>query len=172
MSLNTISSRSHEMEVQALLAMLDKFVTRWKTARTLEDKLLVESQTIMFFEKILNDELGLPDVSSLTHPDSDQFGEERTSIKLKTDMHMVRLKKIAELYIGNFNSKVKMLMELTGSLKRVRQKKAALDLWDREKAKWVIAEKFLNLDNVNTTHSGSRCRYFSRVANPASRNKC
>jgi hypothetical protein len=41
-------------------------------------------------------------------------------------------------------------------MKRVRQKKAALDLWDREKAKWVVAEKFFNFDLLSTSDSGSQ----------------
>jgi hypothetical protein len=155
MSLNTIADRRHEVEIAALLTLLNKFIMRWRGASTIEDKIIIESQTVRYFEKFINNELGLPDVSSLTHPNSDDFGQARIAVKYKTDMCMTRLRKLSEMYIRNFNTKVKLLMELTGSLKRVRQKKAALDLWDREKAKWVIAEKFLNLDNINSTHSGA-----------------
>tara|TARA_B100000131_G_scaffold315009_1_gene352751 strand:- start:12201 stop:15371 length:3171 start_codon:yes stop_codon:yes gene_type:complete len=155
MSINTIADRKHEAEISALLTILNKFISRWKAANTIEDKIIIESQAVKYFEKLLNNELGLPEVSALSHPNSDQFGEARTSAKYKTDMCVTRLTKLSEMYIRNFNTKVKILMELTGSLKRVRQKKAALDLWDREKAKWVIAEKFLNLDNINSTYSGA-----------------
>ncbi len=155
MSLNTIADRRHEIEIAALLTLLNKFILRWRAAPTIEDKIIIESQTVKYFEKFLNNELGLPDVSSLTHPNSDDFGQARIAVKYKTDMCMTRLRKLSEIYIRNFNTKVKLLMQLTGSLKRVRQKKAALDLWDREKAKWVIAEKFLNLDNINGTYTGA-----------------
>jgi hypothetical protein len=69
---------------------------------------------------------------------------------------MSKLEKLAQTYIDSYNTKVKQLLEITGSLKRVRQKKAALDLWDREKAKWVLAEKFLNFDFLSTSDVGEQ----------------
>ena len=156
MALNTISDRTHIMDVDALTTTLNRFINVWRGTRTIEEKLIVESRTIEFFQRILANELALPNVSSLETPSIDSFSKERIDVQLKTNMHMSRINKLVELYISNYNNKVKTLIELAGALKRVRQKKAALDLWDREKAKWVIAEKFLNMDNISTSNSGSR----------------
>lgn len=156
MALNTISDRSHVMDIQALVSMLEQFLVGWRNTRTVEDKLIIESRTIEFFERILANELIFPSVSSLENPHLGSYAKQRLDVKYKTNMHLARINKLVELYISNYNNKVKTLMELSGALKRVRQKKAALDLWDREKAKWVIAEKFLNLDNISVDNSVSR----------------
>jgi hypothetical protein len=144
------------MDIEALVPVLNDFLLSWRNSRTVEDKLIIESRTVEFFERILADNLFLPGVSSLESPHLGSYGKQRVDVKHKANMHLSRINKLIELYISNYNNKVKTLMELAGALKRVRQKKAALDLWDREKAKWVIAEKFLNLDNISADNSVSR----------------
>lgn len=156
MPLNNLANRSHSLEVDGIVTLLESTINSVSSARTVEDRLLLEARVVELFKKILSGDLELPKVSPNLSCDRENFGLEKSNLKYKTDINMSKLEKLAQTYIDSYNTKVKQLLEITGSLKRVRQKKAALDLWDREKAKWVIAEKFFNFDFLSTSDIGEQ----------------
>jgi len=150
MSLNTTIERKWESDISSFVSMVQDFVTRWKSAYTLETRLRIEAEGIAMFEYILNETKKYEEVNSLSQPNLEDMGFNKTVNRHRVNLAAARINKLSKSYLNYFNSQQTSLMELIGSLKRVRQKKAALDLWDREKAKWVIAEKFLNFDGLNT----------------------
>lgn len=154
MPLNNIAKRSHSLEIDGIVTLLESTISSVSSARTIEDRLLLEARVLEIFNKIIQNKLTVPEVSVNSNCDKDNFSEEKSNLKYKTDLNMSKLEKLAQTYIDGYNTKVKELIEITGSLKRVRQKKAALDLWDREKAKWVLAEKFLNFDFLSDSDTG------------------
>ena len=156
MPLNNVANRNHSLEVDGVLTLLESTMSAVSSARTVEDRLLIESRVIELFQKIIGGSLEVPRASTKLNCNKENFAEEKSSLKYKTDLNMSKLEKLAQTYIDGYNTKVKELIEVTGSLKRVRQKKAALDLWDREKAKWVLAEKFFNFDLLSTSDAGAQ----------------
>lgn len=156
MPLNNVANRNHSLEVDGVLTLLESTMAAVSSARTVEDRLLLEARVIELFQKIIGGKLVIPEVSTRLNCNKENFAEEKSSLKYKTDLNMSKLEKLAQAYLDGYNTKVKELMEITGSLKRVRQKKAALDLWDREKAKWVLAEKFFNFDLLSTSDAGAQ----------------
>jgi hypothetical protein len=156
MPLNNVANRNHSIEIDGIISLLEATFGAVNSARTIEDRLLLEARVVELFKKILSGDLKLPSVNVNLGCSKENFAEGKSSLKYKTDINISKLEKLAQSYIDVYNTKVNGLLEVTGSMKRVRQKKAALDLWDREKAKWVVAEKFFNFDLLSTSDSGSQ----------------
>lgn len=155
MSVNALIDQSHLPEVEALLSLLQQFVARWRSAPTFEQRLLVEAQAVSVFEELLNLSLNLQDVQAGQHPELFEFQETYDVYGHLLRINMAKLRSLAELFLQHFNSQQLQLLELMGKLKRIKQKQASLNLWSDDKAKFVLADHFLNLDWIGTAFTSA-----------------
>ena len=148
MSLNTAIEQKYLPEVEALTALLFDFVNRWKTASTAEQRLLIESEAVTLFERLLDLDIELQDLKPGEHPEINEINQVYGDYTYMLRTNIAKLRAVAQMYLNHFNTTQFSLMELIGKLKRIRQKKAALSLWNTEGARFVLAEHFLNFDKI------------------------
>lgn len=149
MSVNSAINQGYLAEVDALADLLKGFVQRRAGAPTQERKILIEAEAVALFERLLDLDYKLQELQAGDYPDYQDYQE-------FYDMHLHlavvntnKLRKLTELFIQHFNSQQYALADLLGKLKRIRQKRAALALWNNEDAKFVLSEHFLNLDSLD-----------------------
>jgi hypothetical protein len=149
MSLNAAIEQKYIQEVQSLSGLLLTFIERWRSAQTEEKRSIIESDAVELFERILALDIDPNFVKPGDNPNIQEFvgTYEEHNYVLRTAV--ARLQSVARMYLQHYNSQQIMLMELIGKLKRIKQKKAALSLWTKDKAKFVFADRFLNYDFIN-----------------------
>lgn len=158
MSLNAAIDQKYVPQVEALTSLLQEFIGRWKSAPTLEQKLLVEAEAVTTFEQLLKLNIELEELIAGQHPDINEINGVYSQYTYLLRSNIVRLKSVAELYLKHFNSQQISLMELIGKLRRIRQKHASYSLWNGDDARYVSSEHFLNYDNLaNDFHSHTPC---------------
>lgn len=150
MSLNAITPQSYLPEVQALLVILERYLSRWSGASTLERRLLIEAEAIGIFERLLNLEVSLEAIIKGDYPESESMASLYQDYEYLIRIITAKVSTLAQLFLSRFNSQQITLMELTGQINRINQKKAVLNLWDKNLARFVIAEHFLNFDSLAT----------------------
>ena len=153
MSLNTAIEQKYLPEIEALMVLLSDFLKRWKAASTEEGRLLIESEAVSLFERLLALDLELEDLEAGAHPEIGEINDTYKKYTFLLKSNLAKLKSISQLYLNHFNTTQFSLMELIGRLKRIRQKKAALALWDQSQSKFVLSERFLNFDSLSTSFS-------------------
>lgn len=150
MSLNTAIEQSYLPEVEALTSLLFEFISRWKAASTLEQRLLIEAQAVSLFERLLQLEIDVEELHAGQHPELGEINDTYKGFTYLLRINIAKLKSLAQLYLSHFNTQQLSLMELVGRLKRIRQKHAALSLWNDEDARHIESEHFLNFDRLAT----------------------
>lgn len=121
----------------------------WKAATTLEERLNVESEALAYFEELRSFLESLPEVTEFDHPTLHDLGDTSQKISDVLRMNLQRLRVVTRLYLQYFNNQQVTLAELIGSLKRARQKRATLAIWNQEVDKHVFREFFLNFDRLD-----------------------
>jgi len=150
MALNALVGQTYLLEVASLLSLLEGFVSQWNAAPTLERRLLVEAEVVSTFQRLIDMDFEIDPVVAGSHPELQEFRETYSLYTQLLTMNMAKLRRLGELFLQHFNSQQLILLELLGKLKRIKQKEASLALWSDEKAKFVLADHFLNLDWVDT----------------------
>lgn len=150
MSLNAAISQEYLVQTEALLSLLEQYMTRWSSASTLEERLLIEADAVSTFERLIELQLYVDSVGVGQHPDMNDLGRVYSDWEFLLRLNSAKIQKLSETFLKRFNSQQMALMELTSIMKRIRQKRAALSLWTRDKAKYVLAEHFLNYDAIDT----------------------
>ena len=149
MSVNSAIDQSYLAEVEALKQLLEQFLVRRRGAPTLEQKALIEAEAVVIFERLIALDIKLQDLQAGDYPEYDDFSEFYTNYLYLANVNTSKLRKLTQLFIRHFNSQQYAITDLLGKLKRVRQKRAALALWNNEDAKFVLSEQFLNLDALD-----------------------
>ena len=141
MPVSAVIDRQNELKVASLDVLLADYVLRWKLASTLEERLTIEGHLLGWFDYLLSERWEIEDVREGDSPLVQDF---RRSYDLYHDLHQinrVQLQELADRFVQYFNSRQISLLELQGKLRRIRQKRAALALWDID-AIYVLAERF------------------------------
>jgi hypothetical protein len=159
MKIKKFDSQSFLTEVEVLKDLLSTYLSKHKSAQTQEEKSLVESELLVLFERIIDLDFTLNELKLGQYPEYDSFKEFYDNYLYIMKANLMKLRKLTELFLTSFNHQQVVLFELIGKLKRVKQKKAALSLWNREKAKFVLNEEFLNFDNLDNSLSTSTSCY-------------
>lgn len=150
MSVNSSITQSYLAEVEALKDMVSSFVTERESAQTLEEKALVESKAIGIFERLIDFDYKLKEIKPGDYPEMQTYNDFYYEYYQVMQIAMSKLRVLIDLFARHFNSQQYVLADLIGKLKRVRQKRAALALWNNEESKFILSEKFFNLDHLNT----------------------
>lgn len=152
MSLNGVMDQSWLPEVQAVLRTVETYIFSWRSASTLEERLYIESLAIAKINELLDFTFELPEVQAGQTPSARELGEVYEEYTFMIRVCNAKIEKLAELFLKHFNSQNIALLELSGKLKRVKQKQAVLDIWGTDNAKYVFGERFFNLDAINNTY--------------------
>lgn len=155
MSLNIALEQKYLPEVEALTALLFEFIGRWKIAPTIEQRLLVESESITLFDRLINLDIELDELLAGRHPEIYEINTVYGNGLYLLRVNIAKLTSIAQLYLQHFNTQQFSIMELIGKLKRINQKKSSLGLWNTNDTKYVLSEKFLNYDNLSANYSAA-----------------
>lgn len=150
MSLNAAISQEYLVETQALLALLEQYMVRWRGASTLEEQLLIEADAVSTFQRLQELQLFVDFVRPGQHPDLNDMGRVYSDWDFILRLNSAKIQRLSETFLTRFNSQQMALMELTSMMKRIRQKRASLTLWTRDKARHVLAEHFLNFDALDS----------------------
>jgi hypothetical protein len=153
MGLNVAVEQAHLPEIQALLVLLERFLSKWQGASTLERRLDVEAEIVATFERLLEMDLKFREVEVGEHPEFTELRDFYTDYEYLLRVNTAKVQQLASTFLRYFNTQQIVLHELTGQMKRIRQKQAALSLWNRDKAKYVLAEHFLTLDALDTVYT-------------------
>jgi len=150
MSINKLIERKGLAEIDALANILGDFISRWRGASTLEQRSSIEVEAIALFEKLNALDLDFSEIQPgqehTVEEVSDYYSEHRYLLKV----NVAKLKRLIQQFINYSNTEQIALLSLTGKLKRIRQKKAALSLFNQSQAVLTLAEHFLNLDALST----------------------
>lgn len=158
MSLNALIPRKYLPEIAGYKILLQKFSRMWSYASSLEQRLEIETEALGVFEKLLALVYELEDVTQFDHPDLADFTSDFDRAKYFSAVNIAKIKALSQMYLEAYNNQQLSILELTGKIRRAKQKKAVLSLWDDNLFKHVAAEGFFNLDALDTSHSsGSRC---------------
>lgn len=158
MSVNSAIGQSYLADVEALAHLLQEFIARRQSAPTQSEKVLVEAEAIVLFERMLELDHKLQAVRPGDYPLYEDFQQEYSTYYYLTSINTAKLRKLTELFIRHFNSQQYALTELFGKLKRIRQKRSALALWNGEDAKFILSDHFLNFDWLdNKFTSAANC---------------
>lgn len=149
MSVNSAINQSYLAEVEALSQLLRRFLQRREGAPTQERKALIEAEAVVLFERLLALDYKLQEIQAGDYPDYENYREFYDMYLHLAAVNTNKLRKLTELFVQHFNSQQYALTDLLGKLKRIRQKRAALALWNNEDAKFVLSEHFLNLDTLD-----------------------
>ncbi len=152
MSLNGVIDQSWLPEVQAVLRTVESYIFSWRSSSTLEERLYIESLAIAKINELLDFTFDLPEVQPGQKPSARELGEVYDEYTFMVRVCNAKMQKLAELFLKHFNSQNIALLELSGKLKRVKQKQAVLDLWGTDNAKYVFGDRFFNLDGVDNTY--------------------
>lgn len=150
MSLNAVLEQKYLPEVEALQSLLVVFLGRWKGAETEEERLLIEAEVVAVFDRLLDLTIQYEEVVAGANPDSNDFITYFQEQDYLIRTNLARLRRLGEQYIRYFNTQRVTLLELSGKLRRIKQKQATLGLWDQEQARFVVSESFLTLDNLDS----------------------
>jgi hypothetical protein len=149
MSLNAAIEKGYLPEVEALISAVGRFVTIWKTATTIEEQYLIEAEGLSTFQRLLEFTTNLRDLKSGEYPEAIEMFRVYGDYERLMDINIAKLQALTKLFLSYFNSQSISLMDLTGQMKRIRQKQSALSVWNSGEAKYVIADHFLNFDSID-----------------------
>jgi len=159
MSINSTVSQSYLAEVEALKDFLGEFIVLRRAAQTHEDKLLIEARAVVLLERLLDLDYKLQELRPGDYPEYDNYDEFYSQYVYQMKVSLSKLRKLTQLFVDHYNSEQYVLTDLLGKMKRIRQKRATLALWNGEEARFVLSEHFLNLDNLDTKFTSTDSCY-------------
>lgn len=163
MSLNNIYSQKYLVDIEILSNLLTRFIERRKRAVTKEEQVLLEHEAILFFEKLLDLDFELQKVITGDYLSAQEIFGTYSDYEILLYVGLIKLRKLAEIFIKHYEVSNAQLTGLISKLKRAKQKKASLKLWNSD-VSYALVESFLNLDFLDnkycseplcTVHSGS-----------------
>lgn len=150
MSLNAAIEQGYLPEVQALINVIGRFVSKWQNAETQEEQYVIESEGLSTFQRLLELTTALRNLKAGDYPEAIEMFRVYGDYEHLLAMNVAKLEALTRLFLNYFNTQNITLMDLTGQMKRIRQKQSALALWNNGQARYVIADHFLNLDALST----------------------
>lgn len=148
MSFSNLQPQRYIIEIEILTLLLRQYISKRNNATTKEDKLLLESEAIVLLEKMIDLDFQLQDVKPMSLLNAEEVYQNAGDQELLATMALTKLRKLTDLFLQHYNSNQAQLLSICGKLKRARQKKSALKLWNSSDAKYVLAESFSNLDMI------------------------
>ena len=146
MSVNSTLDQSYLSEVEAISRLLRGFIDRRKAVPTEDEKAVVEAEVVQLFERLLALDHKLQALRPGDYPQYEEYIEDYSYFNYLLQVNLAKLRRLTALFLKHVNTQQYLLADLYGKLKRIRQKQAALALWNGDDAKFVLAERFLNLD--------------------------
>ena len=158
MSFSSLQPQRYIVEIEILTLLLKRYISSRDSAKSEEDRLLVESDALVLLEKLFALDFELQEVQVMDYPDSEEVYKVAGDYEMLFTIALTKLRKLTELFLQHYNSNQAQLLGIVGKLKRAKQKKSVLKLWNSSEAKYVVAESFTNLDSVsNDKISKSAC---------------
>ena len=146
MSINKVFNQSKALDFEKYNFMLNKFDQVLVNSYSMEESVYKEGEVFDYIQS-------LEDLERFVITEFSQFRSRdlvlnENIIKDSFDISQIQTVFLRRLFISNFNE-TKILVEgIVGKIKRIKQKQAALDLWDDNYIKYAISEKFNNFDNL------------------------
>ncbi len=154
MSLNALMDQTYLPEIEVLQSILSRYMQQWKGAATFEDRMLVEAEVISLFESLLDPEHSPHEVLVGLHPEATSWIEFTSRTNFLTRNGIARIRKLSDQYLKYFNHERMVLLELVGRLRRIKQKRATLNLRGELEAAFALVESFNTTENLSVTSSG------------------
>jgi hypothetical protein len=149
MSLNSAIEQIHRVP-KALLEIVTKaYGPLRSSAQTYEARDDIESTAIEEFRLLLSNSWTTPRVSVFSHLDEQDLRPTYTSFQRRKNANATLLAVLGNLYLEKYNSEQILLNELLDKVKRIKQKLSVLSLATDSSYKFLVAEKFLNTENLS-----------------------
>ena len=118
-------------------------------SRTEEEKNVAESEAIAIIGSLI---VGGKELPSVQNSELEYTNEKELTnvISQLSNYGYQKILSLILLYLDYYNSYQIALMDLTGQIRRVKQKKAVLDMWDSS-SKYILSEKFFNFDFIDSS---------------------
>ena len=146
MSINKIYDNLNKIEIEAEGLVFRILKSLYTSALSKERKIGKESEVISFIESL--EHLEYLDLTEFDRLESEDLQKIENIIKYSINLNGFRSDFLNEQFLLIANQSKVKIESLIGKLKRIKQKRAALDLWDDEYIKFAICEKFINYDSL------------------------
>lgn len=149
--LNSVVASELLPDKEALLVLIREQVDAHRAAQTLEARARIEDAVLARLTELLDAEVESVRVSPRDRPTLDHFEIRGDLLRDHTLLFEARLKALSRLYLHHLGSQVASMRELAAATLRVKQKQAVLNLWDRSQDRYVLLERFRNLDHLDSS---------------------
>ena len=150
MSLSALQSQKFIVQVEILSQLLKRYIDLRNRARTEEEQLLLEGEAVNLLEKVIDLDFKLTELKATDSVTSQELFGTYSDFETLLTVALTKLRRFTELFLDHYNLNQAQLRALIGKLKRIRQKKGVLKLWNSSEAKYILSDSFLNLDNLDT----------------------
>ena len=147
MSINKIYDNLDKMNFEATGSILRILKNIYSNTISRERKIIKESEVIGFIESV--DNLEARPLTEFDRLESEDLQTLENIIKYGVNLNGMKADMLNESFLRIANESKVKIESLIGKLKRIKQKRAALDLWDDEYIKFAICEKFINYDKID-----------------------
>ena len=146
MSINRIYENINELEFEKYNFIISKFSIQMKGALTIEKLIINEGHIIDYIDSL--DSLEYKELTEFDQFRSRDIILTENTIKDSLDLSRLQAVILRKRFLNYYNESVIGLNSIIGKIKRIKQKQAALDLWDDNYVKYCVSEKFNNMDNL------------------------
>lgn len=147
MSINKLYKKKQNLDFIKYDFLISKFKRDLDSNVSNEKQIVKESNIIQYIENVLDMEIEeLTEFEQLRLKD---IVMTENIIKDNVSINTVQINFINAKF-AKYNNETKLLLNgILGKIKRIKQKEAALNLWDDVFVKYAIAEKFNNFDQID-----------------------
>lgn len=147
MSINRIYQNTNELEFEKYNFIISKFSMQIKNAIDIEKQIINEGHVIEYIDSL--EDLIYEELSEFSQFRSRDFILNENKIKDSLDLSRLQCEILRKRFLSYYNESQIIVNGLIGKIKRIKQKQAAIDLWDDNYIKYVVSEKFRNFDNLD-----------------------
>jgi len=146
MSINKIFDQNNKIAIAGRNILISVFKNLYTNTISREKSIMKESEFFSFLDTVEN--LDYDHISEFDLLNEEDLQKVENTIKYALNLNGYKSDLLSSEFIAIVNQNKIKLESLISKLKRLKQKKAALDLWDDEYIKYAMSEKFINYDEI------------------------
>ena len=146
MSINRIYQNVDELQFEKYNFIISKFSVQMRGALTIEKLIVNEGHVIDYIDSL--DSLEYKELTEFNQFRSRDIILTENTIKDSLDLSRLQAQILRKRFLSYHNESKIALDAIVGKVKRIKQKQAALDLWNNNYIKYCVSEKFNNMDNI------------------------
>ena len=147
MSINKIFSNNETLDYIKYNMILGRFGQQLNSSSSVEKQIIRESVALKYIEKL--DNLSFEELTEFDQLRIKEITMVENLIKDSLAVSSAQSDFLLSQSVKNSNEITILLNGVIGKIKRIKQKQAALDLWDDSFVKYAFSEKFNNFDQID-----------------------